>query len=144
WQAVYDQYLPASTEDAIPRGRVGQLVGLADRIDTLAGIFGLGLVPTGSKDPFGLRRAAQGAVRIALEGGLPVDLERMAEVAVGLYGDRLTKSARDVLAALKPFLADRIRYVLGLAGYAYDEIEAGLATGSADLPDLRARVAALH
>ena len=93
WQAIYDQYLPASAEDRIPRGRVGQVVGLADRIDTLVGIFGLGLIPTGTKDPFGLRRAAQGVVRIALEGGLPLDLEAVAAEAASLYGDRLTRSA---------------------------------------------------
>jgi glycyl-tRNA synthetase beta chain len=144
WQAIYDQYLPASTEDAIPRGRVGQVVSLADRIDTLAGIFGLGLVPTGSRDPFGLRRAAQGVVRILLEGGLPLDFEVVATAAVGLYGDRLTRTSEQVLADLRPFLADRIRYVLGLGGAAYDEIEAGLAVGVASLPDLQARVDALR
>lgn len=144
WQAVYDQYMPASMEDRIPRGRIGQVVGLADRVDTLVGIFGLGLIPTGSKDPFGLRRAAQGAVRIALEGGLPLDLEGVAARAAVLYGDRLTRSAEQILEDLRPFLHDRVRYVLGLAGYAYDEIEAALAVGVSSLPDLRARVDALH
>jgi glycyl-tRNA synthetase beta chain len=148
WHAVYDQYMPASMEDRIPRGRIGQVVGLADRMDTLVGIFGLGLIPTGSKDPFGLRRAAQGAVRIALEGGLPLDLEEVAARAVVLYGDRLTRSAEQILDDLRPFLHDRVRYVLGLAGYAYDEIEAALAASGGDtggnLPDLKARVDALH
>ena len=144
WQAVYDQYMPASTEDRIPRGRIGQVVGLADRMDTLVGIFGLGLIPTGSKDPFGLRRAAQGVVRIALEGGLPLDLEEIAARAVVLYGDRLTRGAEQILEDLRPFLHDRVRYVLGLAGYAYDEIEAALAVGGGNLPDLKARVDALH
>ncbi|HYN20523.1 MAG TPA: glycine--tRNA ligase subunit beta, partial [Thermoanaerobaculia bacterium] len=144
WQAVYDQYMPASTEDRIPRGRIGQVTGLADRIDTLVGIFGLGLIPTGSKDPFGLRRAAQGAVRIALEGGLTLDLDEVAVRAAVLYGDRLTRSADEILEDLRPFLHDRVRYLLGLAGYAYDEIEAALAVGGGNLPDLRARVDALH
>ena len=149
WQAIYDQYQPASTEDAIPRGRVGRIVGLADRIDTLVGIFGLGLIPTGSKDPFGLRRAAQGVVRIALEGSLSLDLEAVAKEAVGFYGAKLSRSADEVLGLLRPFLHDRIRHVLGLEGYAYDEIEAALGAGAggsgsvASLPDLRARVAAL-
>jgi len=144
WQAVYDQYLPASADDPIPRGRVGQVTGLADRMDTLVGIFGLGLIPTGSKDPFGLRRAAQGAVRIALEGGLALDFEAVAAEAARLYGDRLARSAEQILDDLRPFLYDRIRYILGLEGYAYDEIEAGLAVGVSSLPDLRARVDALH
>jgi glycyl-tRNA synthetase beta chain len=144
WQAIYDQYMPASADDRIPRGRAGQVVGLADRMDSLVGIFGLGLIPTGSRDPFGLRRAAQGVVRIALEGGLPVDLEAVAAKAASLYGDRLTRSPEQILEDLRPFLADRIRYILGLAGYAYDEIEAALAVGVSNLPDLRARVDALH
>ncbi len=150
WQAIYDQYQPASTEDSIPRGRVGRIVGLADRIDTLAGIFGLGLIPTGSKDPFGLRRAAQGVVRIALEGGLSLDLEAVAREAVGLYGAKLSRTADEVQKLLRPFLADRVRHLLGLKGYAYDEIEAALGTGvggvgsgMSSLPDLEARVAAL-
>lgn len=144
WQAIYDQYMPASTEDRIPRGRAGQVVGLADRLDTLVGIFGLGIIPSGSRDPFGLRRAAQGAVRIALEGGLPVDFAAIAVEAARLYGDRLTRTAEQIVEDLQPFLDDRIRYVLGLAGYAYDEIEAGLAAGVSDLPDLKARVDAVH
>ncbi|HEX4961470.1 MAG TPA: glycine--tRNA ligase subunit beta [Thermoanaerobaculia bacterium] len=144
WQAVYDQYLPASTEDPVPRGRAGQVTALADRLDTLVGIFGLGLIPTGSKDPFGLRRAAQGVVRICLEGGLALDLESAAAEAAKLYGDRLTRKLEQILEDLRPFLNDRIRYLLGLAGYAYDEIEAALAVGGSHLPDLEARVKALH
>jgi glycyl-tRNA synthetase beta chain len=144
WQAIYDQYMPASAEDRTPRGRAGQVVGLADRMDTLVGIFGLGMIPTGSKDPFGLRRAAQAVVRIALEGGLPIDLEAVAVKAASLYGDRLTRGAEQILDDLRPFLYDRIRYILGLAGYAYDEIEAALAAGVSNLPDLKARVDALH
>ena len=144
WQGIYDQYAPASADDRIPRGRVVQAVGLADRLDTLFGIFGLGLVPTGSKDPFGLRRAAQGVVRILLEAGLPLDVEAIATEAARLYGDRLKRSAEEILDDLRPFLHDRIRYLLGLAGCAYDEIEAALAMGASDLPDLKARVDALH
>lgn len=144
WQALYDHYLPASTDDPIPRGRVGRITALADRVDTLVGIFGLGLVPTGSRDPFGLRRAAQGLVRIALEAELPLDLDLVAVKAARLYGDRLTKSGEEILETLRPFIYDRVRYILGLAGYAYDEIEAGLAVGADDLPDLKARVDALH
>ena len=144
WQAIYDQYMPASADDRTPRGRAGQVVGLADRMDTLVGIFGLGMIPTGSKDPFGLRRAAQAVVRIALEGGLTIDLEAVAVKAASLYGDRLTRGAEQILEDLRPFLYDRIRYILGLAGYAYDEIEAALAAGVSNLPDLKARVDALH
>lgn len=144
WQAVYDQYLPAATDDEIPRGGVGRLTAVADRMDTLVGIFGLGLIPTGSRDPFGLRRAAQGVVRIVLEGELPLDLDLVAARSVLLYGDRLERGGEEILADLRPFLQDRVRHVLGLEGFAYDSIEAALAVSASDLPDLRARVEAVH
>ncbi len=144
WKAVYDQYLPASGDDPVPRGRVGAVTSLADRIDTLVGLFGLNLLPSGSKDPFGLRRAAQGAVRIALEADLPLDLDLVAARAVRLYEDRLQLNGEETLAALRPFLYDRVRHLLGRGGYAYDEIEAALAAGGSNLPDLRARVDSLH
>jgi glycyl-tRNA synthetase beta chain len=144
WQAVYDQYRPTSTSDPIPRGRVGQVASLADRLSTLAGMFGSGLIPTGSKDPFALRRTAQGAVRIVLEGGLRVDLEEMLVEALQLYGERLESSPEEAMAALRPFLLDRARYLMGLEGYAYDEIEAAIAAGGTDLVDLRDRVVALN
>ncbi len=144
WQAVYDQYLPAGASDAIPRSKAGLVCAIADRIDTLVGIFGLGEKPTGSRDPFGLRRAAQGILRIVLEAELSLDLDLVAAQAALLYGDRLSMPADEVPAVLRPFLEDRIRHLLGLEGYAYDEIEAALAVGFADLPDLRARVRALH
>ncbi len=144
WQAIYDQYLPVSTEGPIPRGRAGQVLALADRLDTLVGIFGLGLKPTGSKDPFGLRRAAQGVVRIVLEAGLPIDLDLVAARGVLLYGERLELGGEEVLAELRPFLHDRVRHLLGRQGFAYDSIEAALAVAGSDLPDLRARVTALE
>ena len=70
--AIYDQYRPASMEDAIPRTVEGQVLAIADKIDSIAGMFGLGLEPTGSKDPFALRRAANGVVKILAEGALPI------------------------------------------------------------------------
>lgn len=144
WRAIYDQYMPASSSDRVPRGRVGLVCGIADRIDTLVGIFGLGLRPTGSRDPFGLRRAAQGLVRMVLEADLALDLDLVAAQSVLLYGERLERHRDEVLSDLRPFLEDRVRHLLGLEGYAYDEIEAGLAVGFGNLPDLRSRVDALH
>lgn len=144
WQAIYDQYRPAGADDPIPRGRAGRLLGLADRLDSLVGMFGLGLLPSGSRDPFGLRRAAQGVVRIVLEAELPLDLDLAVAQAVVLYGGRLRRSGEEILASLRPFLHDRVRAFLGRAGLAYDEIEAALAVGGAQLPDVEARARALH
>jgi glycyl-tRNA synthetase beta chain len=144
WRPIYEQYLPAATSDPLPASRVGQIVGLADRIDTVVGMLGIGLVPSGSKDPFGLRRAAQGIVRIALEGELPVDLDLIAAKACQAYGSKLESPGKEVLAVWRPFIFDRVRHVLGLEGFAYDEIEAALEVGATNLPDLRSRVEALH
>ncbi len=144
WRAIYDQYRPTSVEDPVPNGRVGMAVAVADRIDTMVGFFGRGMKPKGSKDPFGLRRAAQGVVRILLEGGLDLDIDLVAARAARLYGERLRAEAGEVLSDLRPFFDDRVRYILGRRGFAFDEIEAGLAVGAADLPDLAARVEALH
>ena len=144
WHAIYDQYLPASVEDRLPRGRVALACALADRMDTLAGIFGLGLLPTGSKDPFGLRRAAQGVLRILLEEELPLDVELFAAHAIRQYGDRLGRTPEDILDDLRPFLHDRIRHLLGRRGFSWDEVEAALGAGASNLPDLAARVEALH
>jgi glycyl-tRNA synthetase beta chain len=129
WQAIYDHYKPESMEDAIPRGETGRLVSLADKLDTLRGCFAIGLIPTGSRDPFALRRAAQGVVRILVEGGMRLPLRRL------LGGD----------AQLEEFLLDRIRYYFrDIRGFRYDEINAVLASGWDDLVDVEARLAAIQ
>ena len=74
WRAVYEHYKPVSMEDSIPSTVTGQVVALADKCDTLRGCFDIGLIPTGSRDPFALRRAAQGVVKIVVEGGLRIKL----------------------------------------------------------------------
>ena len=79
WQAIYDHYKPESMEDAIPRNRAGQMVSIADKIDTLRSCFSVGLVPTGSRDPYALRRAAQGVVRILVEGEVEIPLLDLIE-----------------------------------------------------------------
>ncbi|MCP4201301.1 MAG: glycine--tRNA ligase subunit beta [bacterium] len=144
WRPIYEQYIPQGSSDPITSTRVGRVVGLADRIDSIVGILGIGLTPSGSKDPFGLRRAAQGVVRIALEGEMELDLDLVAARAYKEYGDRLEESAEEVLGIWRPFLFDRIRHILGLDDFSYDEIEAALEVGATNLPDLRARVAAIH
>ena len=133
--AIYDQYKPASTEDSIPRNREGQLLGLADRIQTIAAMFGIGNAPTGSKDPFALRRAANAIVKILAESGLPLTL---ADV-VGSSGVEGTN--RDQVAA---FLRERLSFYLkDVRGFAYDVVSAVLAAGADDVRDAIARAEAL-
>jgi glycyl-tRNA synthetase beta chain len=127
WQAIYDHYKPESMDDAIPRHRTAQIVALADKLDTLRGCFGVGLIPTGSRDPFALRRAAQGVVRILIEGRFDLDL-------LALLGED---------EALKAFFAERVRYYFkDIRGFAYDEINACMAAtvGWGNLVDLESRL----
>jgi glycyl-tRNA synthetase beta chain len=128
-QAIYEHYRPTSMEDSIPQSIAGCVVALADKLDTLRGCFQVGLIPTGSKDPFALRRAAQGVVRILVEGKLRLRLS-------GIVADN---------AQLGEFLLDRIRYYFKeVRGFKYDEVNAALAAGREDLVDLESRLQALQ
>jgi glycyl-tRNA synthetase beta chain len=129
WRAIYDHYKPASMEDKLPSTPEGCLVSLADKLDTLRGCFAIGLIPSGSKDPFGLRRAAQGVVRILAEGRLPHSMARL------LGGS----------AELKEFFLDRVRYYFrDVRGFKYDEVNAVLAAGWDNLADAADRLAAIQ
>jgi glycyl-tRNA synthetase beta chain len=133
--AIYEQYLPASTEDNIPVSVEGQLLGLADRIQTIASMFGIGLQPTGSKDPFALRRAANAIVKILAESELVLTLSQVAHSA--LTDD---VNQREVLA----FLRERLHFYLkDVRGFAYDVVNAVLAADADDVRDAIARAQAL-
>ncbi|HEU0093605.1 MAG TPA: glycine--tRNA ligase subunit beta [Vicinamibacteria bacterium] len=161
-EAVRWHYHPVSIEEGSLPARVFSggdatvfgAVSLADKLDTLAGYFGLGLVPTGSSDPYGLRRAAQGAVRVLLdfwqagETEERPSLRKLTEAAVAGYGQALQRPAADVVRDLESFLLDRLRYVLTARGFAADEVEAVLGAREPDaLDDPREawkRLQALH
>jgi glycyl-tRNA synthetase beta chain len=161
-EAVRWHYHPVSIEEGSAPARVFTggdatvfgAVSLADKLDTLAGYFGLGLVPTGSSDPYGLRRAAQGAVRVLLDFWQSAETEKrpslrtLAEAAVAGYEGRLKRPAADVVRDLETFLVDRLRYVFTARGFAPDEVEAVLGAREPDaLDDPReawGRVQALH
>ena len=133
--AIYEQYTPASTEDDIPVSVEGQLLGLADRIQTIAAMFGIGLQPTGSKDPFALRRAANAIVKILAESDLPL---KLSDVAHSALTDDVNE--REVLA----FLRERLHFYLkDVRGFAYDVVNAVLAADADDVRDAMARAQAL-
>lgn len=120
--ALNEQYLPRFSGDALPTVKTGQAVALADKLDTLTGIFGIGQPPTGSKDPFALRRAALGVLRILIEGELAIDLEKLVQQATDGHGKALTVSttASDVFE----FLLARYRAMYEEQGIAVDVIQA--------------------
>jgi glycyl-tRNA synthetase beta chain len=143
WQAVYDHYLPVNVDDPLPRTPSGAIVALADKIDTVAGFFSIGLRPTGSKDPFALRRAAQGVVQILLNRD-----KRQVRVRIGDLFDAALRihNAPQVKADLVAFFAERVQTILETSayGFAYDEIQAAMAADwTGYLPDLVDRIEAL-
>jgi len=131
-QAIYSQYTPASTDDAIPSTVEGQILGLADRFQTIAAMFAIGLEPTGSKDPFALRRAANGVVKILAESELPLTFSDLLKAA-GASSDSLTA-----------FFRERVEFYLrDVRGFSYDVVNAVLAAGFDDVRDTIARAEAL-
>ena len=140
-QAIYWQYRPAAADDAIPPTVEGQLLGLADRTATIVDMFALGLEPTGSKDPFGLRRAANGVIRILAESGLPLKLSELERLATSPEQDALAETSTSAVAA---FFRERLDFYLReVMGYSYDVANAVLAAGADDVADVIARAKAL-
>jgi glycyl-tRNA synthetase beta chain len=146
WQAVYDHYKPVGLDDALPRNLAGAIVSLADRIDTLVGFFSIGAKPTGSRDPFGLRRAAQGVVQILLNRDkreVKIGIARLLDLGFEAYGQTAGEARGELLA----FFAERVRTILEASAwkFGYDEIAAAMEAGWAEsLTDLVDRIAALH
>jgi glycyl-tRNA synthetase beta chain len=142
--AIRDHYRPQGADDVVPDQLVGAVVAVADRIDTLVGCFGIGLVPSGSADPFALRRAALGIIRIALEGPIDVDLRRLLDQAHTAYaGDAELAPADEVRVALDAFFRGRIRAMLKDA-HGGDVVDACLgAWDGTSLRDLRSRIEAV-
>jgi glycyl-tRNA synthetase beta chain len=144
WTAARDHYRPAGFDGDIPKSDLGRLLGAADRLDTLAGLFAVGETPTGSKDPFGLRRAAQAAVKIVAEAGWALDLGAAAEAAVAGVAGAVDEVPDGTAAAVHDFLADRVRrYLTEVVGVGGDVADAVMAAGWSRLPELVARARAL-
>jgi glycyl-tRNA synthetase beta chain len=133
--AIYDQYRPVSMEAPVPRSVEGSVLAIADKADSIAGMFGLGLEPSGSKDPFALRRAANGIVKILAEGSLPLTL---GEIAAAATADTA------VAGRMRAFFQERVEFYLReVRGQAYDVVTAVLAADSSDVRDALARAEAV-
>jgi glycyl-tRNA synthetase beta chain len=146
--AIYDQYKPESTEDDVPRSIEGAVLSIGDKADTIAGMFSLGLVPSGSKDPFALRRQANGIVKMIAEKKLPLHLtELMRDARAGYQGSNAEKEFVDDLKfaeSVKTFFRERLEFYLkDVRGYAYDVAKAVLAADAEDVVDALARAEAV-
>ncbi|HEV3305066.1 MAG TPA: glycine--tRNA ligase subunit beta [Candidatus Sulfotelmatobacter sp.] len=145
---IYDQYKPESAEDDVPRSIEGAVLSIGDKADTIAGMFSLGLVPTGSKDPFALRRQANGIVRIIAEKKLPLHLAAlMRDARAGYKGSEAEKKfvdAGNFDESVRVFFRERLEFYLkDVCGYAYDVVKAGLAADADDVVDVLARAEAV-
>lgn len=139
--ALNEQYMPRFAGDELPKSLVASAVALADKFDTLTGIFGIGQAPKGSADPFALRRAALGALRIIVEKNLPLDLEDLVKKSAALFGDKLTN--QNVVTDVVDFMLGRFRAWYQDEGIAVDVIQAVLARRPTRPADFDARVRAV-
>jgi glycyl-tRNA synthetase beta chain len=138
--AIEDHYKPRFAGDELPRNAVGVVVALADKLETLVGMFGIGNLPTGDKDPFALRRHALGVVRLLVEKDLPLDLSAVLAAAVPAFGGLIT----DASPALTDFIFDRISGSLREQGYSAQEVDAVLALRPQRLADIGRRLSAVR
>jgi glycyl-tRNA synthetase beta chain len=138
--AIEDHYKPRFAGDALPRNHTGTVLALADKLETLVGLFGIGQLPTGDKDPFALRRHALGVIRLLVEKNLPLSLPELFDAASAPFGELIAKPTE----ALLGFFADRLAVSLREQGYSAQEVEAVLALQPARLGDVPRRLAAVR
>jgi glycyl-tRNA synthetase beta chain len=138
--AIEDHYKPRFAGDALPRNHTGTVVALADKLETLVGLFGIGQLPTGDKDPFALRRHALGVIRILVENHMALDLPELFKAAVPAFGELIT----DPTEALLGFFSDRLAVSLRDQGYTAQEVDAVLALQPRRLGDVPKRLAAVR
>jgi len=139
-QAIEDHYKPRFAGDDLPRNSVGVVVALADKLETLVGMFGIGNLPTGDKDPFALRRHALGVIRMLIEKDLPLQVDELLTVALPVFGPQID----DPRAALADFIFDRLAGTLREQGYSALEVDAVLALRPQRLGDVPKRLAAVR
>jgi glycyl-tRNA synthetase beta chain len=139
-EAIEDHYKPRFAGDELPRDTVGISVAMADKLETLVGLFGIGQVPTGDKDPFALRRHALGTIRMLVERELPLQLDQMIDAAMQVFGDKI----KDPKAKLQDFFFDRLATSLKDQGYTPQEIDAVVSLRPQRLADVQARLTAVR
>jgi glycyl-tRNA synthetase beta chain len=141
--AVREHYLPAHAGDRLPEGIIGSVVSLADRIDTIAGCFCVGLIPTGAADPYGLRRHAFAVIQILIHLGKPLNIASFVADAVDLIGDFRTRDRGEVLSDVMDFIRTRFVNFHTGQGFPLDVVEAAVRARFDDLLDARLRLEAL-
>ncbi|MGM0471638.1 MAG: glycine--tRNA ligase subunit beta [Bacillota bacterium] len=143
--AIFEHYLPRFADDQLPETSVGQVVSIADKIDNIVGSFGVGLIPTGSQDPYALRRQAQGIVKIIISDELALNLADLVENSLELFAadDKLERDPKQVKEEVLDFFKQRLEHLFEERGIRYDVIDAILATDYTDCNDALLRAKAL-
>jgi glycyl-tRNA synthetase beta chain len=145
--AIYDHYRPVGLDDPIPRNIIGCAVAIADKLDSVVGCFAVGIMPTGSSDPYALRRAALGLVKVIIEKKLPVSISQAVEVASKALNSQAPKHSLTAAQQTQvlEFIGDRAKFVLReKSGFSYDEVNAIFRSGADDLIDAQKRLLALR
>ncbi|MGQ9646924.1 MAG: glycine--tRNA ligase subunit beta [Thermodesulfobacteriota bacterium] len=143
YEAIYEHYLPAFAGDRLPSSPTGDIISIADKLDTIVGCFGVGLVPTGTADPFGLRRQALGIIRIILEKRYPLSLFELIEESGRLLQEKMERPLLEVRKEVIEFFRVRYQNLLLDRGYPFDVVDAALSTSFDELLDVQHRIDAL-
>jgi glycyl-tRNA synthetase beta chain len=143
-EALFTHYLPRHADDDLPADRIGALVGLADRLDTICGCFGVGLVPTGTADPYGLRRHALAVIRILRSQELHLDLVETVAAALKLLKEKISRPVEETALEVLDFFQTRLQHLLLAEGFDHETITAVLAAGCRDVVEAADKVRALE
>ncbi len=142
--AIYEHYLPSSAGGALPTSNAGAMLSIADKLDTVVGCFGVGLIPTGTADPYALRRQTLGIINIILEKRYPLSLVDLVEKSLQLLAEKIERPPQDIKTEVLEFFKGRVQNLLVTRGLSPDVVEAALAVSLKDLVDLQERAQALH
>jgi glycyl-tRNA synthetase beta chain len=142
--AIYEHYLPTVSGGELPASITGAIVSIADKLDTITGCFGVGLIPTGAQDPYALRRQSLGIIAIILERGLTIALDKMVDESVRLLKGKLTRDAEDVKNDVIEFFKERLKHSMLSQGLSFDSVDAVLSAPWFDLVDAVKRMKALE
>ncbi len=142
--AILEHYLPTTAGGALPSSHPGAVLSLADKLDTIVGCFGMGLVPTGTADPYALRRQTLGIIRIVLEKQYLLSLSTLVDRSIALLEGKIERPPQEIKADVLEFFKGRMQNLLHSQGLSLDALDAAFSVGFDDLVDLRARAKAFH
>ncbi|MDI9570721.1 MAG: glycine--tRNA ligase subunit beta [Pseudomonadota bacterium] len=143
-KAIHEHYLPLAAGGELPESDIGAIVGIADKMDTIVGFFGVNLIPSGTADPYALRRQALGIINIILAKGYPLRLAELTAASIDILRDKLKRPEEDVARDVLDFFRTRFENQLIAQGHAYDVVDAALAIDASDLVEASRKIEALE